>query len=226
METVNLNILTILMDAGPVVKLVLFLLFLTSIISWAIIFQKRAVIVKAKKNNRFFMDLYSISPDLDDLLSKVEKLSFSPFQMILKSTLIDLDYLEDGSKSEKEINQYKTLHVERSIKKGINESNQVLDKSLATLASIGSISPFIGLFGTVWGIINSFTGLATGGGTLEVVAPGIAEALVATALGLATAIPAVWFFNYFSSEISRVNTDMETFGQDLLNNIERSTMLD
>ena len=67
--------------------------------------------------------------------------------------------------------------------------------------------------------------MATGGGTLEVVAPGIAEALVATALGLATAIPAVWFFNYFSSEISRVNTDMETFGQDLLNNIERSTML-
>ncbi|OFZ74011.1 MAG: hypothetical protein A2451_09020 [Bdellovibrionales bacterium RIFOXYC2_FULL_39_8] len=93
---------------------------------------------------------------------------------------------------------------------------------LSTLASVGSVSPFIGLFGTVWGIINSFTGLAGGGATLDVVAPGIAEALVATAAGLAAAIPAVWFYNYFLNQNAKANVQMESFGQDFLNVIERS----
>jgi len=93
------------------------------------------------------------------------------------------------------------------------------------LATIGSISPFIGLFGTVWGIIDSFAGLASGGGSIEAVAPGIAEALVATAVGLAAAIPAVWAYNIFTSRISKLNSQMENFGQEFLNLIERSVLI-
>ena len=112
--------------------------------------------------------------------------------------------------------------LERCLRKGMNLANDRLESLLSTLASIGSISPFIGLFGTVWGIINSFSGLAAGGGTIESVAPGIAEALVVTAVGLATAIPAVWFYNHFNNENRKFNVDMDSFGQDFLNLIERS----
>ena len=98
----------------------------------------------------------------------------------------------------------------------------MLKSYLNYLASIGSITPFIGLFGTVVGIINSFQGLSQGGGSLQAVAPGIAEALVATAIGLGAAIPAVWFFNQFNSRLSKINARMDEFSQDLLNLVERS----
>jgi biopolymer transport protein TolQ len=115
--------------------------------------------------------------------------------------------------------------LERALKKGVVQSNEKLNKLLVILASIGSISPFVGLFGTVWGIINSFTGLSSGGGTIEAVAPGIAEALVATAVGLAAAIPAVWFYNIFNNRIQSLNNKMEAFGEDYINMISRSVLI-
>ena len=110
------------------------------------------------------------------------------------------------------------------MKKGANSSNIDLEDRLSTLASIGSVTPFVGLFGTVWGIINSFTGLAGGGATLDAVAPGIAEALVATAVGLAAAIPAVWFYNSFNTRVETLNTGIDSFEQELLNSVERSIL--
>ena len=92
--------------------------------------------------------------------------------------------------------------IERSLESSISECSLLLRKFNSTLASISSIAPFVGLFGTVWGIINSFQGLAGGGGSIQAVAPGIAEALVATAIGLAAAIPANWFFNKFTSSLN------------------------
>ena len=115
--------------------------------------------------------------------------------------------------------------LERALKTGYNTSNERMDTRVSTLASIGSISPFIGLFGTVWGIIDAFSGLATGGGSIEAVAPGIAEALVATAVGLAAAIPAVWYYNIFNNKISKINSQMESFSQDFLNLIERTILI-
>ena len=130
---------------------------------------------------------------------------------------------------EEELRSYLTDHgmaaLERSLKQGANEAAEVMDNRLSTLATIGSISPFIGLFGTVWGIIDAFAGLATGGGSIEAVAPGIAEALVATAVGLAAAIPAVWGFNYFSNKIANITMEMESFGQEFLNYIERNVLI-
>src|SRR5665648_961798 len=92
--------------------------------------------------------------------------------------------------------------LERALKTGYNSANEKMDVRISLLATIGSITPFVGLFGTVWGIIDAFAGLAQGGGSIEAVAPGIAEALVATAAGLAAAIPAVWFFNVFNNQIT------------------------
>jgi biopolymer transport protein TolQ len=100
-----------------------------------------------------------------------------------------------------------------------------MDYRVSTLATIGAITPFVGLFGTVWGIIDAFSGLSTGGGSIEAVAPGIAEALVATAVGLAAAIPAVWFYNHFNNQITRINSQMESFSQEFLNLIERSILI-
>jgi biopolymer transport protein TolQ len=104
-------------------------------------------------------------------------------------------------------------NVERALKHGFNSAQEKLEANVSYLASIGSITPFIGLFGTVWGIIDAFSGLSQGGGSIEAVAPGIAEALVATAVGLAAAIPAVLFFNYFNSLNSKQLTEMESFTQ-------------
>jgi biopolymer transport protein TolQ len=115
--------------------------------------------------------------------------------------------------------------LSRALKTGYNTANEKMDTRVSTLASIGSITPFIGLFGTVWGIIDAFSGLSQGGGSIEAVAPGIAEALVATAVGLAAAIPAVWFYNLFNNQISRINSQMESFSQDFLNLIERTILI-
>jgi biopolymer transport protein TolQ len=115
--------------------------------------------------------------------------------------------------------------LERALRKGSLEASTSMEHLLSTLASIATVAPFVGLFGTVWGIIDSFTGLSSGGSSLEAVAPGIAEALVATAVGLFAAIPAVWFYNHFNNQIGRIQSEMESFGQDYLNFVERSVMI-
>src|SRR5690606_25184367 len=115
--------------------------------------------------------------------------------------------------------------LERALKTGYNTANEKMDMRVSLLATIGAITPFIGLFGTVWGIIDAFAGLSQGGGSIEAVAPGIAEALVATAVGLAAAIPAVVFYNLYNNQISRINSQMESFSQDFLNLIERTILI-
>lgn len=225
----NMDIFKILLDSGPVVKMVLVLLVVASVLSWAIILKKKKTLSKIKKNNNDFLEIYNNSGNLKEVYDLSADLPFSPFKVMFAEGFNELNKIRETFKNE---NTGKGLHnhfkdfglgvLERGLKKGVNVSNQELNHLQSTLASIGSISPFVGLFGTVWGIINSFTGLAGGGGTLDAVAPGIAEALVATAVGLAAAIPAVWAYNYYSSEYSKLNDEMETFGQDFLNTVERT----
>ena len=230
MEVANkIDIFNVLWESGPVVKLVLVLLVLASILSWAIILKKRSVLNKIKKNNREFLEIYNNSSNLKEIFYSSENLPFSPYKSMFVEGFNELNKIRDTFKYENIgtglHNHFKNFGLgvlERGLKKGVNSANRQLNELLSTLASIGSISPFVGLFGTVWGIINSFTGLAGGGGTIDAVAPGIAEALVATAVGLAAAIPAVWFFNYYNAENSKMNDEMESFGQDFLNVIERT----
>lgn len=224
----NLDIMQIIWQSGFVVKFVLLLLIVASVVSWAIIFKKKKLINELKDNNRKFLDVYNNSENLKDVMLKSEMLPFSPYKSLFVNGYQELVKVKEAYS-----NQHKSglsFHfqnfgmgvLERGLKKGSNETNEELGKLLSTLASIGSVTPFVGLFGTVWGIIDAFSGLATGGGSIEAVAPGIAEALVATAVGLVAAIPAVWFYNHFNNVNEQMNSDMESFGQDFLNVVERS----
>ena len=158
-----------------------------------------------------------------------QTLPFSPYKAIFLEGYEELQRIKHscgGDDQEEELRVYFETHgmkaIERALKKGFNQANAKMNDFLSALASIGSLTPFVGLFGTVWGIIDSFTGLASGGATLDAVAPGIAEALVATAVGLAAAIPAVWFYNHYNNLNGKFNLDMDNFEQEFLNIVERN----
>lgn len=228
----GLDIVQILLESGIVVKFVLLLLIACSVLSWAIIFQKRKSFNIVQQKNAEFLKLFSTNNNLASIHEETEKVNDSSIGVMFKcgyNEYLKIKEKLDGAGKSQHLPGYISEHgitaIERSLKKGASHANDHLDKRLSTLASIGSITPFIGLFGTVWGIIDSFAGLASGGGTIEAVAPGIAEALVATAVGLAAAIPAVWGFNIFTSKLGQLNTQMENFGQDFLNLIERNVLI-
>lgn len=223
----DVSLIGIMMEASLVVKLVILLLVICSVASWGIVFYKKAQSSKVKKSNRRFLESFYTSSNLDQTLKESQNYLHSPFSVMFQSGYSEFESIQAslGNGSIKSYFQSTGLApLERALKKGANISNRELDKLLSILASIGSISPFIGLFGTVWGIINSFAGLASGGSSIEAVAPGIAEALIVTAIGLATAIPAVWFYNSFNNENQKINNEMEAFGQDFLNLMERNVM--
>lgn len=224
----DLDILLIIWESGTVVKLVLLSLIIASVVSWAVVWKKRKTMNELVENNKKFLDMYAHTENLKDLSVKSDMLPFSPFKEIFTEGYLELTKIQaalpaqDPATLRNYFKEFGANSLERAMKKGVNSANRYLDKHLSTLASIGSVSPFVGLFGTVWGIIGSFRGLAMGGATLDAVAPGIAEALVATAVGLLAAIPAVWFYNHYSNVINRMNSEMESFGQDFLNLIERA----
>lgn len=225
----DLNILMLIWHSGLVVKLVLFLLIGFSVFSWAVIFRKRKQIKEIRKQNEDFYQVYLSSDSLKDIILKSERMPDSPFKLMFVEGHNELMKIKDKFPQEN-ANEFLKNHfekfgltiLERGLKRGMSRSSHQMDQFQSILASIGSISPFVGLFGTVWGIIDSFQGLASGGGTLEAVAPGIAEALVATAVGLGAAIPAVWYYNQFNNQNQMILDEMEAFGQEFLNVVERS----
>lgn len=230
--TGGLDIFQIIWESGLVVKLVLLLLIFGSVLSWAIIYQKRKRFQIIQKDHSHFLDFFSQSSNLVEINERAVDCPEAVSGVMFKHGFEELKKIRSRLKEtgrEHELRSYLNDHgmgaLERSLKQGANEAIEVLDDKLSTLASIGSISPFVGLFGTVWGIIDAFAGLAAGGGSIEAVAPGIAEALVATAVGLAAAIPAVWGYNYFSNRIAYLNLEMENFGQDFLNLVERNVLI-
>lgn len=230
MQPKHLDIFQIMLQSGFVVKIVLLLLIICSVVSWAIIFKKKKMFKELKDNNLKFLDVYNSSEHLKDVMLKAEMLPCSPFKTLFVNGYEELVKMREVYSSHHKsglsfhFQNYGLGVLERGLKKGENLTNEELGKLLSTLASIGSVAPFIGLFGTVWGIIDAFSGLAGGGGSIDAVAPGIAEALVATAVGLAAAIPAVWFYNHFNNLNEEMNSEMETFEQDFLNVVERSVI--
>lgn len=226
----NMDILQIIWQSGIIVKFVLLMLILSSIVSWAIIFKKKKLVSELKNNNKKFLEVYNSSDNLKDVMLKSEMLPFSPYKSLFVNGYKELVKVKEAYSGQHKsglsfhFQNFGLGVLERGLKKGVNETNEELGKLLSTLASIGSVTPFVGLFGTVWGIIDAFSGLASGGGSIEAVAPGIAEALVATAVGLVAAIPAVWFYNHFNNVNENLNSEMESFGQDFLNVVERSVV--
>lgn len=227
----GLNIWQILLDSGLVVKFVLLLLILASVLSWTIIWQKYKELKSVVDANEKFNNFFKSSNSISDINREANENHDSTMSLMFRRGYDELNKVSEklSSTSKGSISSYFSTHgfqaLERALKAGYNTANEKMDLRVSTLASIGSITPFIGLFGTVWGIIDAFSGLSQGGGSIEAVAPGIAEALVATAVGLAAAIPAVVFFNLFNNQIARINSQMESFSQDFLNLIERSILI-
>jgi len=228
----SLNIWQILLESGAVVKIVLLILALASVLSWTIILQKWKELKEVTDANEKFLTFFKSSNSISEIHREATEHHASTTSLMFRKGYEELNKVSEkltttqkGSTIAQYFSDNGFQALERALKTGYNTANEKMDLRVSTLASIGSITPFIGLFGTVWGIIDAFSGLASGGGSIEAVAPGIAEALVATAVGLAAAIPAVWFFNVFNNSITRINSQMETFSQDFLNLIERSILI-
>jgi biopolymer transport protein TolQ len=226
----HLDIFQIMLQSGVVVKIVLLVLLSSSVYSWAIILKKRKLFKEVETNNEKFFEIYSNTDNLKEVMLKAEMLPFSPYKLLFVNGYEELVKIKEVYSGQHKsglsfhFQNFGLNVLERGLKKGENSTNEELGKLLSTLASIGSVSPFVGLFGTVWGIIDAFSGLAGGGGSIDAVAPGIAEALVTTAVGLLAAIPAVWFYNHYNGIVEKINTDMESFEQDFLNVVERSVV--
>ncbi len=196
-------ILELILQAGLVVKGVLVILLFFSVVSWAIIFYKWRFFAKAKKETAAFMRAFRGSRDLKALLQTSRLLMISPLSRVFMAVYSEGRTERDEIK--RALRRYEALEVAR------------LERYLNFLATTGSTTPFIGLFGTVWGIMSAFKGIgAAGSASLAVVAPGIAEALIATAMGLAAAIPAVIGYNYYLSMAGRMTVEMEDFSEELL----------
>jgi biopolymer transport protein TolQ len=201
METSSLQLV---LQAGSVVKLVLLLLLLFSVLSWAIIFHKfRYLSFASKENDSFFVTFKSLR-NSEKIFSSSKIHMLSPIANVFRSVYTDTGLIDK-------------YEVRRALKRFEALESAKLERHLGFLATTGSTTPFIGLFGTVWGIMNSFRGIgATGTASLAVVAPGIAEALIATAMGLAAAIPAVIAYNYYLSRTRRMIIEMEDFSEEIL----------
>ena len=228
------SVFGMILDAGLMVQFVLLLLLLFSVISWAIIWLKHRSIKKVKKENEFFLDVYVKSTKLSDIFSEAKKFPESAMAEIFRAGYSELVKITKAARervSVRETGEYADPgfemkgidNIERALNRATSSETGKLERALGFLATTGSACPFIGLFGTVWGIMDTFKGIgARGSATLAVVAPGISEALVATAAGLAAAIPAVIFYNYYTNKIKNMAMDMDAFASELTNIIERN----
>ncbi|MCK9275398.1 MAG: protein TolQ [Syntrophales bacterium] len=227
------NVLDMIFDAGPMVQFVLFLLLSFSVISWAIILMKYRMIRRSKKENELFIAAYMRSSKLSSIFPESKKFRYATIAEVFRAGYTELGKLA-GAKREHSLNQETTDegsfslelrgvdNIERALNRACDSEMTKLESTLGFLATTGSACPFIGLFGTVWGIMNAFKGIGVrGSATLSVVAPGISEALIATAAGLAAAIPAVIFYNYYLSKIRAIGVETENFSSEFLNIIER-----
>ena len=222
----NGSLLSMVLDAGLVVKFVLLVLFIFSVVSWAIIFLKYRSYHKIKNENEEFNADYLKSSKLSDILPAAKKYSFSTIAEVFRVGYAELTKINkqasESAQGSDEISLSSLDNLERSMNKACNTEMTKLESALGFLATTGSASPFIGLFGTVWGIMDTFKGIgARGSATLAVVAPGISEALIATAAGLAAAIPAVIFYNYFLNQSKNMVQEMDNFAAEFLNIVER-----
>lgn len=220
----DMSALGLFMHADGVVKTVIIVLVLASIWTWAIILQKSTKLKNLKDRAGFFEDRFWAGGSLDMLYDKVNGKPGDPMSSIFIAAM-----KEWKSAAEKNLMATAAMRasllarIERAINGTIGRELTQIEKHMTWLASVGSVSTFVGLFGTVWGIMNSFAAIANSQNTsLAVVAPGIAEALFATAIGLVAAIPAVLAYNKFNSEISRYAERLDFFGNDLLATMSRN----
>jgi biopolymer transport protein TolQ len=211
----SFSVVSTFMRADVVVKAVMILLLLASLWSWTIIFNKIVTLSNLKRKARKFEKLFWSGQSLDELYQQFAARNDHPLAAMFIAGLREWRRaFEGGSPRESQINGVKE-RIDKAMSVTILRETDGIEKNLGLLATIGSVSPFVGLFGTVWGIMNSFTAIAARHDTtLAVVAPGIAEALFATAMGLLAAIPAVIFYNRFVADIGRYVNQLDAFADE------------
>ena len=211
-----------IMSAGLVVKIVFLLLVGMSILSWLIIFKKRQVFKSIFSSDSNFQKDFSDANTMDEIADKTTLYKNSAVFYVF---LIGFKEIKKIKGAEKQNTGFLTKGetLERTLKNSAEEKIMEAEKGLAFLATTGSTAPFIGLFGTVWGIMSSFQKIGLmKSASLAVVAPGISEALIATAVGLAAAIPATIAYNYYLGKIKKLEHDLNSFTNDLVNIAERN----
>lgn len=234
--TYTLSVLEMVAHSGLMAKMVLVLLLLFSIISWAIILNKFFIYRNAKKEDGAFLSIFSKSESLTNIYNYSRDLKYSPVARVFLTGYHELYLFQELAKTEREragtpdpengvITEADLKGISLALNKAINREIDRLASRLEFLATTGSITPFIGLFGTVWGIMHSFRVIGVkGSASIGGVAPGIAEALIATAAGLLAAIPAVIFYNYLSNKIRLFSTKMDDFSHDFIYMAEKNFM--
>ncbi len=222
----NLNTLDLVLQAGFMAKLVLLSLFIASVFSWTIIVTKSATLKAATKTNQAFLKIFWQGQDLEEIYIKSEQFNRAPVSHVFKAGYKELKKLTQTQGKPGVLLQTASLeNVNRSLNRAMVQELTQLESRVGFLATIAACAPFVGLFGTVWGIMNSFQGIgATGNANLAVVAPGISEALIATAAGLGAAIPAVIAYNHFNQKIRNLGSNMDAFSLDFLNLVQRNLL--
>ncbi|MFQ5427593.1 MAG: protein TolQ [Thermodesulfobacteriota bacterium] len=215
----QLGLWSMVSHAGPIVKLVLLLLLAFSIFSWAIIVYKLMLLKKIEKETGRFYEVFWEKRQFSHIASIAGSYRHTPLVPLFTAVYNELSNVMKSSSDDKTaLGRENVDRIERILKKtGLKQSTR-MEYAVSFLATAGNTAPFIGLFGTVWGIMTSFQDIgASGAANLAVVAPGISEALVATAMGLVVAIPAVVGYNHITTKINRVTSEMDNFSSDLLN---------
>lgn len=239
MDLSQMDLISMIRGSGVVVQLVLALLLFFSVTSWAIILIKYRYIRRAFRESAEFSDYFWKSRDFSNAFAKAKALPGSPLARIFRIAYMELKKTSQAGESLEPADAAVQVHptfafgarfaatdnVKRALRRAINTEMTRMTQMVPFLATTGNTTPFIGLFGTVWGIMNSFHSIGMkGSANLAVVAPGISEALVTTAAGLVAAIPAVIAFNFFMSKIRIVETEFQSFSADFLNIVERDIL--
>jgi len=220
----NFSIIDLFFQASLIVQMVMVILLIVSVLSWIVIFERYFNLNKIKSANKIFEDQFWSGEDLNELYDGIKEIprdDLTGSRNVFKHGFSEFLRLSDGQK----ITIEDLESVNRSIRVSLAREEEALMTHLPFLANVGSVSPYVGLFGTVWGIINSFQGLSDATqATINAVAPGISEALVATALGLFAAIPAVVAYNRFASESDSQLQQSSIFGEELASILYRQTV--
>src|SRR5690606_12915629 len=218
----QLDVMQLLQESSGVVLGVLIVLVLMSLVSWYIIGYKLMYLRKARRESNDFLDTFWRSKRLDNIYKEAEGLKRAPISQVFKAGYIELSKLKSQSKDEDGSSTMSGQltgieNIERALRRAQVSETTHLESMVPFLAPTGSTAPFIGLFGTVWGIMNAFVALGGEAGAdagINAVAGPIAEALIATAIGLVAAIPSVMAYNYFSQKIKVLSGEMENFSSD------------
>lgn len=207
----------LIFGGGPIVVGVLLLLALMSVVCWGIILLKGAQVIIASSRSARFLDAFWKSKRLDEVYEALPRYGVSPMSAVFKAGYQELVKVTKGGR-----NEDASENLERTLRRAAASEMTALERWITFLATTGSTAPFIGLFGTVWGILQAFNKLGTAEqATIQVVGPDIAHALIATAVGLVAAIPAVMAYNWFNARLRVLHTEMDNFSADFLNIVKR-----